>query len=87
VNRPHVIQCNNGEITYIYDDKLIRLAEHSASLFTARASHVEPDDDGTWTVDLSPCNGPIRQGFQLRQEALDFEREWIEENVLKQCQE
>ena len=39
-----------------------------------RAGHVEPDNQGFWTVDLGPLDGP----FFHRSEALDAERAWIE---------
>ena len=47
-----------------------------------RGSHVEPTDDGQWTADLSPVNGPVLGPFPNRSEALDAEREWLEQNWL-----
>ena len=45
-----------------------------------RGSHVEPTEDGSWTADLSPANGPILGPFHRRSEALDAERTWLEEH-------
>ena len=71
-----------GEMTFIYDDKCKELLEESGSSSTLRASHVEPGANGDWICDLRPSNGHVHTGFRLRQDALDFEREWLEKNVL-----
>ena len=42
-----------------------------------RASHVEPTDDGRWSADLSPVDGPMLGPFDKRSEALDAEIEWL----------
>ena len=42
-----------------------------------RASHVEPDDDGRWTADLSPVDGPTLGPFYKRSEALGAELEYL----------
>lgn len=47
-----------------------------------RASHVEPDPQGHWLVDLSPCRGPILGPFALRSEALAAEHCWLETHWL-----
>jgi len=49
-----------------------------------RGSHVEADDRNQWWADLSPVNGP-RLGpfpFACRNQALDAERAWLEQNWL-----
>ena len=43
-----------------------------------RASHVEPTDDGRWTADLSPVDGPVLGPFDRRDEALAGEMEYLE---------
>jgi hypothetical protein len=43
-----------------------------------RASHVEPDNQGRWWVDLAPVGGPRLGPFLKRSEALDAERAWLE---------
>lgn len=47
-----------------------------------RASHVEPDQQGRWFADLSPCHGPRLGPFDRRSEALAAEHAWLEENWL-----
>jgi hypothetical protein len=47
-----------------------------------RGSNVEPTEDGQWTADLSPVNGPLLGAFCSRSGALDAEREWLERNWL-----
>jgi hypothetical protein len=44
----------------------------------ARGSHVEPDADGQWRVDLSPVGGPVLGPFSLRSTALAAEYAWLE---------
>ena len=54
------------------------------SVTTQRGSHVEPDAQNQWWVDLSPVNGP-RMGpfpFAGRTQALDAERQWLEQHWL-----
>jgi hypothetical protein len=48
------------------------------TLRIARASHLEPDDQGQWWADLSPVAGPFLGPFTLRSEALTAEREWLD---------
>lgn len=64
-----------GNIHAIYSDDLTELMEHGDARIT-RASHVEPADGG-WVADLSPVSGPKLGPFQLRQQALDAEVEWL----------
>ena len=47
-----------------------------------RASHVEPNEKGEWTADLSPVGGPKLGPFKLRSEALQSEIRWLEENAI-----
>lgn len=72
---------NGGEINSIYDDDLIGLFVDAASVKIARASHVEPSRNG-WYADMSPVGGPKLEGFLSRQQALDAEREWINQHVI-----
>ena len=48
----------------------------------ARASHVEPDQDGRWHADLSPVGGPVLGPFARRSAALAAERTWLETHWL-----
>jgi hypothetical protein len=52
------------------------------SVTIRRASHVEPDDQGRWWVDLSPTGGPLSGPFGCRSAALAAEERWLIENWL-----
>lgn len=47
-------------------------------LSITRGSHVEPDANGQWRVDLSPVGGPVLGSFPHRSTALAAEYEWLE---------
>ena len=51
-------------------------------LHMKRASHVEPTENGMWTADMSPVNGPILGPFETRTIALRAEVEWLKKNIL-----
>lgn len=51
-------------------------------LAIARGSYVEPTEDGQWKADLSPVDGPVLGMFRSRSQALQAEREWLEQNWL-----
>ena len=51
------------------------------ALRIARASRIEPDDQGNWWADLSPAAGPVLGPFGLRSEALAAERDWLDDNL------
>jgi hypothetical protein len=51
------------------------------SMHIARASQIEPDDQGRWRADLSPVAGPSLGPFGLRSEALAAERDWLNEHL------
>ena len=67
---------SHGTLHCVYDEA-IDLASLGL-LSIRRASHVEPDDQGRWCVDLSPIGGPRLASFPLRSQALDAERDWLE---------
>jgi hypothetical protein len=52
------------------------------SLQIARASHVEPREQGRWHADLRPVGGPVLGPFRRRGEALEAERGWLEAHWL-----
>jgi hypothetical protein len=80
--KQHVISVDEeGDLVYIYDDDLAD-AFPGAVKTVARASHVEPAEDGTWTADMQPVGGGVLAGYALRKEALEAEVAWLEENVL-----
>lgn len=45
-----------------------------------RASHVEPDQSGQWSADLSPVGGPTLGPFAKRSKALAAEVAWLNEH-------
>ena len=66
----------NGTIRFIYADELQPMLELGQPT-VRRASHVEPTDDGRWTADLAPVDGPVLGPFALRKQALDAETAWL----------
>jgi hypothetical protein len=75
----------DGTVTTLYSDELIDLG----ALEISRASNVEPNPNGTWYVELTnnPLNGNhagkrIGDGFKTREEAIQFEVNWINKNIL-----
>jgi hypothetical protein len=75
-----IIFKSDGGATCIYSDGLPLAG--IGKLTITRASHVEPTDDGQWTADLSPVNGPTLGPFDQRREALVAEVEWLRANWL-----
>lgn len=47
-----------------------------------RGSHVEPDENGQWQVDLSPVSGPMLGPFTQRSAAIAAEIVWLQEHWL-----
>jgi hypothetical protein len=73
-----------GEIRCLYDEAIDLAALGRPAI--ARASHVEPDADGQWWVDLSPVDGPEQLGpFPRRTDALGAEHDWLVAHWLPQC--
>jgi hypothetical protein len=72
----------SGNIKAIYSER-IDLAQFG-KLSIRRGSHVEPTENGQWTADLSPCNGPLLGPFASRSEALAAEVSWLSEHWLNQ---
>jgi len=69
-----------GLIRTLYDESLpLHVFGH---LQIVRASHVEPDCQGRWWVDLSPSSGPKLGPFLLRSAALQTESDWLRQHVL-----
>lgn len=70
----------NGSVRCLYGEELD--LHCLGRLAIARGSHVEPTEDGQWTADLSPVNGPVLGPFINRSAALEAERQWLESNWL-----
>lgn len=75
-----IIVTAEGIVRCLYDETLD--LSQLGQLAIARASHVEPDADGRWQVDLSPVGGPPNLGpFDHRSDALAAERQWVETHL------
>ncbi len=72
-----------GTVRCLYGEE-IDLAVLGTPTIT-RASHVEPNQDGSWLADLSPVDGPTLGPYALRSEALSAERRWLEAHWLDRC--
>ena len=48
----------------------------------SRGSHVEPDQNGRWSADLSPIDGPQLGPFDSRSQAVAAEVRWLERHWL-----
>jgi len=70
----------DGTLTAIYDDALAPLFAQGDTRIK-RASYVEPNSDGRWTADLAPVGGPTLGPFDLRQDALHAELDWLRVNL------
>ena len=71
---------SSGQVRCLYDEA-IDLASFGQLQIT-RASHVEPDEQGSWWADLAPVKGPKLGPFGQRSDALNAEGRWLEENWL-----
>ena len=71
---------SDGTIRCVYGEA-IRL-QSLGPLDIQRASHVEPNPDGTWFADLSPVSGPQLENFPDRSSALKAEHDWLEHHWL-----
>lgn len=68
-----------GFVRTIYSEELNLAAIGRTTI--RRASHVEPTEQGVWTVDLSPVGGPTLGPFRRRSEALAAEETWLTERL------
>ena len=71
---------SSGNVRCIYGESIDLSELGSPSI--RRGSHVEPTDDGRWSVDLSPVNGPCLGPFNHRSEALQAEICWLTKHWL-----
>jgi hypothetical protein len=65
----------DGRVRCLYDETLDLRA--LGALAIRRGSQVEPTDDGRWTADLAPVQGPLLGPFLTRSAALAAEVEWL----------
>ncbi len=61
----------SGAVRCLYSEELDLRALGRPSI--TRGSHVEPTDDGLWTADLAPVDGPKLGPFDRRSQALAAE--------------
>jgi hypothetical protein len=70
-----LVVAGDGGVRCIYDESLDLRA--LGKLQITRASHVEPDSEGSWWADIGPVGGPVLGPFRTRGEALAAERKWL----------
>jgi len=69
-----------GNVRCVYGEEIDLAALGQVSI--RRGSHVEPDAEGKWWADLSPVSGPKLGPFDRRSQALEAEKQWLEEKGL-----
>ncbi len=74
----------DGTVRCLYGEE-IDLTVLGSPIIT-RASHVEPNQSGSWAADLSPVGGPILGPYLFRSEALAAERRWLKTHWLGGCE-
>lgn len=67
----------DGTLSFVWDDKLAGLKALGRATIK-RASYVEPNEDGRWVADLTPCGGPVFDPVETRAEAIALELAWLE---------
>jgi hypothetical protein len=71
---------SDGVVRCLYGEELD--LQVLGKLTIERGSHVEPTSDGQWTADMSPVSGPVLGPFRCRSDALNAERQWLEQHWL-----
>ena len=70
----------SGQARCIYSEEIDLAVLGTLSI--SRGSHVEPDENGQWLVDLSPVSGPKLGPFAARSVALAEEIAWLSRHWL-----
>jgi hypothetical protein len=74
-----IIVVEGGIVKYLYNENFEPIEGKTT---ITRASHVEPEENGKWSVDLSPINGEVVKGFDKRSDALKYEEgrvnQWLQ---------
>ena len=70
----------SGQVRCIYSEEIDLAVLGTLSI--SRGSHVEPDENGQWLVDLSPVGGPKLGPFAARSVALAEEVAWLSRHWL-----
>ena len=77
-----VLVTEEGDVIYVYNPLIDSIFRDSGFKgVPKRASSVEPIDDSNWEADLSRVGGPVLGPFSSRDEAVDAELEWLNENI------
>jgi hypothetical protein len=76
----HLVIDARGSVRCVYAEAIDLSCLGNLSI--RRASHVEPDEQGRWSADLSPVGGPVLGPFDRRRAALAAEQHWLETNWL-----
>jgi hypothetical protein len=75
-----IIIAPGGVVRLLYSEAIDLTALGTPAI--TRASYVEPDQQGRWSADMSPVDGPTLGPFDHRSEALAAEAAWLEANWL-----
>jgi hypothetical protein len=75
-----IIITPRGEVRCIYAEAIDLATLGTPTI--ARASHVEPNQQGDWLADMSPVGGASLGPFRHRSEALAAEHAWLIEHWL-----
>ncbi len=74
------LMVRGGHIRALYSDALLPTLRRLGTPVVTRASHVEPNDEGGWSADMAPVDGPVLGSFATRGEALSAEVAWLHEH-------
>jgi hypothetical protein len=70
---------SSGEVRAIYSDRINAILTQVGAMKIKRASNVDPED-GKWFADLSLSGGPKLGPFNLREDAIAAEVNWLKQN-------
>ena len=80
-----VLFSSTGEAVFLYDDALSPVLDIGQATIK-RASHVEPEGL-QWVADMSPLGGGKSKPFNTREEALQWERDWVWSNHFERVED
>ena len=69
----------DGRVVAVYTEALELRALGTTTI--RRASHIEPDVNGSWWADLAPVGGPKLGPYDLRSAALAAESSWLGDHL------